>query len=208
MKTADLMVEAESFVEPSNVFSREGVLARPSPIPPTAGVYGWWFDTSPGDLDTSSCTVWNGLTLLYTGISPTRPPSNGKAASRSHLRQRIQTHYTGNAEGSTLRKTLGCLLADELGLELRRVGSGSRRTFVLGEPVLSQWMSRHAFVCITPRDDPWELEEHLIATVDLPLNLRGNSRNRNHALVTQSRAACVAGANAHEGVSNPGVGGR
>jgi hypothetical protein len=35
------------------------------------------------------------------------------------LRQRLQTQYAGNAEGSTLRKTLGCLLADELGIELR-----------------------------------------------------------------------------------------
>ncbi len=47
------------------------------------------------------------------------------------------THYAGNAEGSTLRKTLGCLLADELGIELRRVGSGTRKTFVDGEHRLS-----------------------------------------------------------------------
>jgi hypothetical protein len=30
--------------------------------------------------------------------------------------------YAGNAGGSTLRKTLGCLLAGQLGIQLRRVG--------------------------------------------------------------------------------------
>jgi len=48
------------------------------------------------------------------------------------LRQRLRTHYAGNAGGSTLRKILGCLPADELGIQLRRVGSGTRKTFVEG----------------------------------------------------------------------------
>jgi hypothetical protein len=40
------------------------------------------------------------------------------------VRQQLWTHYAGNAEGSTLRKTLGCMLAEQLGIQLRRVGSG------------------------------------------------------------------------------------
>jgi hypothetical protein len=48
---------------------------------------------------------------------------------RNLREQIIKDHYTGNAEGSTLRKTLGCLLADELGIQLRRVGSGKGMTF-------------------------------------------------------------------------------
>ena len=40
---------------------------------------------------------------------------------------RIRYHFRGNAEGSTLRLTLGCLLIKPLGIELRRVGSGKRR---------------------------------------------------------------------------------
>ena len=50
--------------------------------------------------------------------------------------------YRGNAYGSTLRLTLGCLLADQLGIELRRVGSGTRLTFGDGEQALSEWMRR------------------------------------------------------------------
>jgi hypothetical protein len=40
------------------------------------------------------------------------------------MRQQLWTHYAGNAEGPTLRKTLRCMLADQLGIQLRRVGSG------------------------------------------------------------------------------------
>src|SRR3954453_12418557 len=103
---------------------------------------------------------------------------NGRPPSKSHLRKRIETHYTGNAEGSTLRKTLGVLLADELGIQLRRVGSGKRRTFgPAGEAALSQWMAENAFVSWLVRDEPWVLEEELIASLDVPLNLQGNAHN-------------------------------
>ncbi|MET9440781.1 GIY-YIG nuclease family protein [Streptomyces sp. NPDC006610] len=53
--------------------------------------------------------------------------------STQNLRKRVRYHYRGNAAGSTLRLTLGCLL----GLELRRVGSGKRMTFgKAGEAIL------------------------------------------------------------------------
>jgi hypothetical protein len=54
---------------------------------------------------------------------------------------RNRYHYRGNAEGSTLRLTLGCLLSSSLGLRLRRVGSGKRLTFADGEARLSESMS-------------------------------------------------------------------
>ncbi|MGC2676620.1 MAG: hypothetical protein WA415_11555 [Mycobacterium sp.] len=94
--------------------SRSEVLRRPSPIPPTPGVYGWWFRCLPAAIDVSRCERKCDLTLLYVGISPSRPPRNGKPPSQQNIRKRITYHFRGNAEGSTLRKTLGCLLADEL----------------------------------------------------------------------------------------------
>ena len=60
------------------------------------------------------------------------------------MREGIRYHYQGNAEGSTLRLTLGCLLSEELDIEVRRVGSGKRMTFAEGEGVLSQWMADNA----------------------------------------------------------------
>ena len=42
------------------------------------------------------------------------------------------------------------------------------------------------------RDRPWELEDELIAAVDVPLNLQGNPHNRFHSVLTEVRARCVA----------------
>src|SRR5262249_41574394 len=123
--------------------------------------------------------------------------------STQTLRTRIRYHYTGNAEGSTLRKTLGCLLADELGIQLRRAGSGQRMTFVEGEQALSAWMTDNAYVSWVVRDGPWELEDEHIVALDLPLNRHGNKRNQRHAMVSEVRARCVAQARALPVMINP-----
>jgi hypothetical protein len=205
---AETTDEIACFLSPERVHSREEVLSRPSPVPAAAGVYGWWFRRLPPLVDGSGCEQHGSLTLLYAGISPRQPPLGGRAPSRQNLRTRLVTHYAGNAEGSTLRKTLGCLLAEELGLELRRVGSGRRRTFGTGEQVLSAWMVENALVSWIVRQRPWELEERLIADLDLPLNLDGNARNPLHPVLTQVRARCVRGADALPVLPNPGIGGR
>jgi hypothetical protein len=99
--------------------------------------------------------------------------SHLRAPSKSHLRQRLRTHYFGNAAGSTLRRTLGCLLSDQLAIQLRRVGSGGRYTFTNpGEQLLDEWMKRHAFVTWTETNAPWALEKQLLSSgLRLPLNL-------------------------------------
>jgi hypothetical protein len=109
------------------------------------------------------------------GIAPKPPPLNGRAPSKSHLRQRLRTHYFGNAAGSTLRRTLGCLLSDQLAIQMRRVGSGGRYTFTNpDEQLLDEWMKRHAFVTWTETNAPWALEKQLLSSgLRLPLNLDG-----------------------------------
>ena len=69
-----------------------------------------------------------------------------------------------NAEGSTLGLTLGCLLAERLGITLYRMGSGKRMTFCEGEDLLSGWMDDNAFVSWTVTPEPWitEAESHRI----------------------------------------------
>lgn len=124
--------------------------------------------------------------MLHARISPRQPPRNGSPSSQQTLRQRLRTHYAGNAEGSTLRKTVGYLLAGELDIQLRRVGSGTRKTFVEGKRALSAWMAANAFVSWVIRERPWELEDDLITAVDLSLNLEGNSRNRSHQVLPQT----------------------
>lgn len=166
----------------ARAFTRAEVFTDPGPVPSMPGVQGWWFRTVPGAIDVSGCEQRDGLTLLYVGISPTAPPKNGKPPSTQDLRKRIRYHFGGgkaDAEGSTLRKTLGVLLGDELGFKLRRIGSGDRRTFAGGEAVLNQWMADNALVSWLVHPEPWLLEEKLIAAFDLPLN--GQESNKGNA---------------------------
>jgi hypothetical protein len=88
----------------------------------------------------------------------------------------MRDHFSGNAEGSTLRLTLGCLLSETLNIRLRRVGSGRRQTFTNpGEIILDTWMARHARVAWAPVEKPWLVEKMLLSTVPLPMNLQGNT---------------------------------
>lgn len=164
---------------------RDEVLVKDCPVPAAPGVYGWWFDKLPSaDIDTTHCQKRDGLTLLYAGISPSKPPTNGKAPSRQSIRTRIRYHYRGNAYGSTLRLTLGCLL----GIPLRRVGSGHRLHFHDGETRLNSWMGEHAFVSWVTHPEPWVFEDELIESYDLPLNLMGNRHNPYHLVLTAVRS--------------------
>lgn len=196
------------FLDPDRITTRDEVMTRPTPVPALGGVYGWWFRSLPAPIDTSKCLTRDGLTLLYVGISPTAPPANGRLASSQNLRIRIQTHFAGNAEGSTLRRTLGCLLATDLGIQLRRVGSGTRFTFLGGEQRLSAWMARNALVSWIPCERPWEVEAQLIATLDLPLNLEGNRRHAFHPALSRIRSDAIAEAKSMPVVPNLGIGGR
>ena len=86
-----------------------------------------------------------------------------------------------------MRLTLGCLLADQLGLELRRVGSGKRMTFGPGEAALSEWMAENALVVWHVCERPWEVEERLISELCLPFNLDRNRANAFHPVLSGIR---------------------
>ena len=144
-----------SLTDPPRLWSRAEVLTRPCPVPKSPGVYAWYFRPPPAGVPLDGCARQGNLVLLYIGISPKEPPRDGRPGSRQTLASRIRYHYHGNAEGSTLRLTLGCLLAEELGLELRRVGGGERLTFTYeGERWLSDWMGAHAFVAWVETPQP------------------------------------------------------
>lgn len=108
---------------PVKLYSRTECLQKNGPVPRASGVYAWYFKEAPPKVPLDNCIVHNGLYLLYIGISPSKPSKHGKPSSQN-LSKRIKYHYRGNAEGSTLRLTLGSLLSEYLSIELRRVGSG------------------------------------------------------------------------------------
>lgn len=182
------MTEKRILEQPERLWSRGDVLGKPCPVPAAPGVYAWYMDGLPNYVPLDACVWVDGRALVYVGISPKKPPRNGAAASRQNLRTRLRYHYQGNAEGSTLRLTLGCLLRDQLGTVLRRVGSGRRRTFGPNEADLSAWMEEHTRVAWVEDPTPWDLEERLIHSLDLPLNLDQNRKHRFHTELSGLRS--------------------
>jgi hypothetical protein len=159
-----------------DVLQGPSVLDRPSPVPRLAGIYAWYFAEVPPGVLTEGCHVALEHTLLYVGIAPKETRGATTRPSERTLHCRLGDHFRGNAEGSTLRLTLGCLLSDLLGIQLRRVGSGRRFTFTnAGEQILDAWMARNAKVTWAAVQKPWEVENALLATLPLPLNLQGNT---------------------------------
>ncbi|MEU7833676.1 GIY-YIG nuclease family protein [Nonomuraea sp. NPDC049129] len=172
MNTAELLA-------PVKLWKAVEVLTRSCPVPAAAGIYGWHFTEPPHPTLPAD-------RLLYVGIAPRRMATR---ASSQNLRGRVRYHFRGNAEGSTLRLSLGCLL----GLELRRVGSGKRLTFgQAGEKELTAWMAEHARVCWIEHDEPWTGETELIARLDLPLNLDQNRRHAFYSYLSGLRASARA----------------
>jgi GIY-YIG catalytic domain-containing protein len=145
--------------------------SNPMLPPKKSGVYAWFFDDVPAGVPTNGCVRRGGRVLLYVGISPVSETSG------ANLHTRIRYHFLGNAEGSTLRKTLGCLLAKHLGIGLRRVGSGKRMTFGPRERALTAWMKRHVRVTWILTTKPRRLEKRFFAALTLPLNLEGNAHS-------------------------------
>lgn len=176
-------------LKPTHAVSRAEALTRPSPIPAAPGVYVWYFDEAPPMVPLEGTHETEFGNLLYAGISPRRPRLHDSRPSGQNLRKRIRYHFRGNAEGSTLRLTLGSLLAPVLGIQLRRVGSGQRMTFGDGEQVLSEWMEQHARVCWLVDPEPWIAESRLIAELVLPLNLDQNKHSGFYSTLSAARGA-------------------
>lgn len=176
-----------AFFKEAPLYSRSQVIAEHDVVPASRGVYAWFFRDVPKLVPVDDCFCRDGLTLLYVGISPKNP------RSRQNLRKRITYHYRGNAEGSTLRFTLGTLLANDSDFPLRRVGSGSRMTFThLGEQWLDDWMANNAFVCWVQHPEPWQLEHQLLHEHSLPLNIQDNRHHPFSKPLSQIRQAAKA----------------
>lgn len=163
-------------------YSRFDLQESPKLIPTENGIYFWWIKNLPEIVPLEDCIQFKEYYLVYSGISPDK---KGKPNSKSTLRTRLRTHYFGNAEGSTLRRTLGILLAQQSGFPLRRVGSGKRMTFThLGEQWLDHWMEENTRISWILDPEPWVLEENMFKSVSLPLNLKGNEHVFKNTLST------------------------
>jgi len=149
-------------------------------VPREPGIYAWYFDAVPRSIRTEGCLCVGSWTLLYVGKT-------------GDLKRRILTdHFSGNAEGSSLRRRLGCLLGSDLGLQLCRTRSGGWTFGREGERELSKWMVEHArvaWVHVRDKTIAWawrqeDTEGHVIGRAEseliretfvLPLNYEENT---------------------------------
>jgi hypothetical protein len=76
----------DALIQPAALIGRQSALSKPSPIPPSPGVYAWYFYELPPGVPVDGSVVKDGLTLLYAGISHSRSKSS------QNLRKRITYH--------------------------------------------------------------------------------------------------------------------
>ena len=172
--------------QPDHLWSRSECLSHPSPVPASCGLYGWYFRELPPRVDGSGCVRRLRCALLYVGIAPSRPLGyNGRPTTQS-LRSRIRIHYAGNAEGSTLRRSLGVLLRTKLKLQADLTRRS--KSFGEGEARLSDWMERNAYVSWIEYPEPWAIEKQVIEKLDLPLNLAHNRAHPFWMNLTEARS--------------------
>jgi hypothetical protein len=178
------------FSNPGHLYSRAEVLSNPCPVPKVHGLYAWFFKEVPNGVPVDGCLIHEGLCLLYVGSSPDK---KGKTDSTQTLLQRVRYHFQGNADKSTLRRSLGILLVSQSHFPLRRVGSGKKMTLTSqGEQWLDSWMEKNAFVTWVEHDEPWTLENELFQSVALPLNIQGNKHHPFAALLLKKREEAIA----------------
>jgi predicted GIY-YIG superfamily endonuclease len=178
--------ENQTNFEFSNLFSYEEIEKNKKVIPCQPAVYAWYFKKIknlpknfhyPIENGEIICQEKNGivLNLYYIGIS----------GNNNYLRKRLNQHFNGNAESSTLRYSLGCLLSEHLDIKLQIKAKSSKRfsknhCIKLGENVLSKWLSENAFISFFSCDDKTtaeKIEKWLISKVSLPLNIEHNSKH-------------------------------
>ena len=180
----------EALFNPSKLWTREEILNNLSLVPNKSGLYVWYFDCLQELVPIDGCIQVNDLYLLYCGICPKAPVKGKQKGSKRTLRARIIDHYCGNAYGSTLRLSLGCLLSKELGIRLQRSAGSKRMTFGDGENILSKWMEKNAYIVWMLDPKPWKREEDLIKKAKPPLNLLNNKEHPFYKRLKKIRSLC------------------
>jgi len=153
-------------------------------IPHGGGIYAWYF--KPELLSDKLKPEWvfpvgeEGFGLCYLGISPDREESCG------NLNRRLWKHLDKTARNSTLRLSLGALLIEELGLQVKSYGK-RRISFGSTEGKLTDWIWKNGQVAWIRHEKPWEVEIALIRHFVPPLNLDDNPDNPFAGILKEKR---------------------
>ena len=155
-------------MEPAVLFQRLRECAAPIDevrAPKAPGVYAWFL----GELVAVPALPDEGGEAVYVGI-----PSNlARRGDDDDFR-------AGGSGFSTLRRSLGALLKDELRLRaLPRSSGRSEQNYRCyrfddaGERRLTDWMRRYLRIGVAEHPNPKQVESSLIAIAHPPLNLTG-----------------------------------
>ena len=150
------------------------LLLEPSLLPETAGVYLAYFRHEAGLLAATQQvhhsndlpTKLGEFDLLYLG------------ASEDSIRGRILKHLKGDLRRSSLRRTVGVLLREQLSLSLCEANRANFH-FGDGEVRLSRWLAENSAFAFIETEDAFRFEKFLIQKLGPPLNL---SHRRRHPL--------------------------
>jgi len=160
---------------PSNSCEAYEIKKTSNLVPKQSGIYAWYFRDIPHNIPIEGCRhyEWQSYdyTLLYVGIAPKEPAKSGKQGRT--LQERIKQHINGNAESSTLRFSLGCLLWEQLGIHLCRV----KPKRFSDEKALTDWICRNAIIAWSLHEKPWQKEVDYIQKLSLPLNIDCNKHH-------------------------------
>ena len=145
-------------------FHQKNSLLEAKPLFDQPGLYSWWVDQSGAEELSRGLGLPVACGLIYAGLAgATRWPSGKR--SNNTLWLRVTTmHLGGNHEFSTLRRTLGAILAKAKG-----VGH-------IDEQALTEWMNEHLRVVTMPYGDGdalGRIERSVLDELDPPLNLQG-----------------------------------
>lgn len=164
----------------SSAVSPSQFLARGSAGLQVPGLYTWWVDAEGARMLAAGLGLPLRAGLIYAGLAgATRWPSGQRSSST--LWSRIAQMHLGASHGrSTLRRTVGAILA------------GAQEATAIDEARLSRWLEAHAQVIAVPSPNPDTLgrvEAQVLGVLDPPLNLRGMPTSELRAAVRRLRSA-------------------
>lgn len=177
--------------KPSRLWSRKELAEEPPPAGP--GVYGWYFLRAPKPLRKREFRhpekhrvrvrrwLFRKWTLLYVG-------KHDQDLGRRIVDEHFDGELVRGKTMSTMRMSLGCVLASTLGLALETRGKDGYTWGIKGEEDLSGWLCKHARVAWSETGICGDAERRAIKAFDLPLNRQGNEDHPFHDMLGRMRS--------------------
>lgn len=165
------------YISTNKIMSLRDLVKRSPPT--SSGLYSWWFEKRV-------------IKKLLPTIKLTDYPEDSKGwifkkkwkllyiGKGSNLKRRIlDYHFSGDADVSSLRLSLGCLLSIELGICLWKRPRPTEGEYGYtfsdeGEEKLTKWMAENAWVSWSERPDYDESEKKYIRKYTPLLNIDDN----------------------------------